>query len=548
MKKIIFCIALLTTTLNVLSTEVKDVNISVVLDDSGAALVTEQWNVVSYHGTEWYLKEGNLGKIKVTALSVTDETGRKYVNEGTWDVDRTLEEKAFRCGIVDKGDEGIEICWGLSSYGEHKYTVRYNMSNFVKGFNDYNAFNHMFVARGLSDAPEHVKVNIVLIDKTRKQIRLSESDTKLWGFGFDGNVTISDGAIVAETNKKLGSDNSLIVMARFDKGLMEPTNKENAVFYSMEKQALDNSGNSDDEDGPSTTDLILILVPILILINCGIIVAVSTRRYPRQKIFGTADKIKGWTQNIPFDGNLPAAYYILKKTHHLKEDYSIVGAFLFRWMRNGIIVPLPMKKDEDTQLSFEKKASLDAFGSDVEHQLYQMLREASGSDLILQPDEVEKWVTKKYNRATKWIADVEKYGSQYFVDKGYATLKTKNGTKLEFKLQGKIAARTIIEFRNYLMGDSWSKTDDLSICDKYLSYAALFGISDKVVKSIQAFYPTYFGEEGAFICNPSILSVLLYSSYFGDGYAMGGVSSTGGNVSIGGGGGFSGGGFGGGCR
>lgn len=545
MKKVIFCIAVLATTLDLWGTEVKDVNISVVLDATGSALITEQWNVVSYHGTEWYLKEGNLGKIKVTTLSVTDETGRKYVNEGTWDVDRTLEEKAFRCGIVDKGDEGIEICWGLSSYGEHKYTVRYNMSNFVKGFNDYNAFNHMFVARGLSDAPEHVKVNIVLIDKDRKQIRLNKSDAKLWGFGFDGNVTISDGSIVAETNKKLDSENSIIIMARFNKGLMEPANKEDAVFYSMEKQALE---DSDDGEDLSTIDLIRILVPILILISCGIFAAVFQRRYSKQKIFGTADKIKGWTQNIPFEGNLPAAYYVLKKTHHLKEEYSIVGAYLFRWIRNGTIVPQLMEKGKETQLSFEKESGREAFDSEVEYQLYQMLREASGSDLILQPDEVEKWVTKKYKRAEEWIEDVEKCGAQFFVDKGFATLKTPGSTKLEFKLQGKMEARTVIEFKNYLQGDSWTKMGELGICDKYLSYAALYGISDTVVKSIQNFYPSYFAENGNSGFNPSLLSVLLYSSYFRDGYAMGGISSSNGNVSIGGGGGFSGGGFGGGCR
>jgi uncharacterized membrane protein len=89
---------------------------------------------------------------------------------------------------------------------------------------------------------------------------------------------------------------------------------------------------------------------------------------------------------------------------------------------------------------------------------------------------------------------------------------------------------------------------ELGICDKYLSYAALYGISDTVVKSIQNFYPSYFAENSNSGFNPSLLSVLLYSSYFRDGYAMGGISSSNGNVSIGGGGGFSGGGFGGGCR
>ncbi len=40
---------------------------------------------------------------------------REYLDEGRiWDSRRDLSQKAGRSGIVDKGPDGVELCWGLN--------------------------------------------------------------------------------------------------------------------------------------------------------------------------------------------------------------------------------------------------------------------------------------------------------------------------------------------------------------------------------------------------------------------------------------------------
>ena len=89
---------------------VDSLRIDVLLREDGSASVTECWDIdVRGDITEWYLVEGNLGRMEILDLKVSDETGTEYVSEGlSWDVDRSRREKAGRCGMVPKKD-GCEI-------------------------------------------------------------------------------------------------------------------------------------------------------------------------------------------------------------------------------------------------------------------------------------------------------------------------------------------------------------------------------------------------------------------------------------------------------
>ncbi|MBP5708560.1 MAG: DUF2207 domain-containing protein, partial [Bacteroidales bacterium] len=196
---------------------IRDIDIVVDLYYDGSAKITERWDVSATSGTEWYLVKGNLGDIVISNLSVTDETGRKFINEGKWDIDRSISEKAGRCGIVSKGKDYNEICWGIGNYGDHVFTVTYSMSNFVKSMNDYDAFNFQFISDELSANPRHAKVTI------RADEDFNYESTKIAGFGFYGDINIVDGDIVAESSQSFTSESSVIVLARFNKGIFEPT-------------------------------------------------------------------------------------------------------------------------------------------------------------------------------------------------------------------------------------------------------------------------------------------------------------------------------------
>ena len=183
--RLFLLLAALTVAPSLFATRVPDVDISVRLGRDGSALIREVWSVDVDEGTEWYLVRKNLGDIEISGLRVRNEEGVQYVNEGEWDTDRTIREKAGRCGIVHTRD-GCEICWGLGSHGAHTYIVEYVMSNAVKTLNDYDMMHLQLVSPGLSSPPAHVRVAV------RPQedlgVQLDTTNTRLWGFGYVGQT------------------------------------------------------------------------------------------------------------------------------------------------------------------------------------------------------------------------------------------------------------------------------------------------------------------------------------------------------------------------
>ena len=187
-KKVFFALLLAVLPLSVNG---QDVDISVALSDDGSALVREVWDLDISTGTEWCLVRSNLGDIRIKDLTVTDETGLAFENEGEWDVNRSMAQKAGRCGIVHKND-GCEICWGLGSYGHHVYTVSYTMTNAVKSMNDYDALHMQFVSPGIRPRIYHARVTVSADGQ-----ELNDENTGIWAFGYEGTVDFMEGSIVA---------------------------------------------------------------------------------------------------------------------------------------------------------------------------------------------------------------------------------------------------------------------------------------------------------------------------------------------------------------
>ena len=153
-----------------LNPEIRDIDVTVTLLPDGTAEVSERWDVCAASGTEWYLVRRNLGDIRIGGLEVSDESGRSYVNEGEWDTDRSISEKAGRCGVVTKND-GAEICWGIGSLGDHVFDVSYSMTRSVKTLSDYDMLHLQTVSPGLSSEPEHVKVTVRALEHRRTGAR-----------------------------------------------------------------------------------------------------------------------------------------------------------------------------------------------------------------------------------------------------------------------------------------------------------------------------------------------------------------------------------------
>lgn len=588
------------------ATVVHGVDIAVALDTAGTARITEVWNIDVSTGTEWYLVAGRLGTIEVLDLTVSDETGQTYMNEGDWNTERTMSEKAGRCGIVRKGAGDYELCWGIGSYGSHTFTVSYTMTNFVKGFTDYDGFNHQFVSRGLSHAPERVRIVIRKVSTGDSVVPFAKEETGVWAFGFQGEIHVVDGEIVAQTSGRLGKENAVIVMARFEKHVFTPSDVRDESFEVIKERAFKGS----DYAKQSATDrlmdfmtyvffVVCLLAVLQIFLPCGwkrilytvllapvcfllvyfviekfeyalaggiVLLVVGFMVYAildgagitsRKPVYGIV-RVKDWGRDIPFNGDLLAANYILCKAYPFWKTWNphIVSAMLLRMIQNGTIRIRYLPGEKQPKLSFATEMPPESeFTDDLEYRLYKIVRAASGKDLTLQPDEFSKWANSSHingERLSKWMEATKRYGEKYF-DRNGAVLKQK------FTRRGQQMARTVPRFKNYLSDFSLineRQAKEVALWNVYLTFASLYGIADRVSKEFESLYPEYFSQHTFFsdmvtadamtrkIGKEIRRSMVTYKnkeriSAFGGG---------GGSSSSGGGGGSTGGGYGGGSR
>ena len=528
---------------------IKDVDIRVELQQDGSAWITQVWDVdASSSRTEWYMPIGNLGPMTISDLQVS-ENGEAFESLGDdWDVDRPRSWKAGKCGIVRKHD-GVELCWGLGEPGWHHWTARFYVTGLVQAYDDADAFNFQFVNRGMSPAPEHVLLTIVPAFNSPVW---TYDNTRVWGFGFYGDINVVNGAVVAESSEPLSYGSSVIALVRFEKGIFQPSVVAGGPFQDFLDNALEDSSYGDD-DGT----WILILFALCFVLFLGLVIWIgiaSALGYKWKKSLFGRTKIDGWYRDIPLEGNLMPAEYLLVKGKRFGGStpaQNIIGAFFLRWIMNGDIVVEPdPKSSKRVNLKFN---SVTVSTDDVEEDLFQMARTASGSNMLLEKGEFEKWSRKNAAKMAAWPDRAVARGKTWFKNKGYFV---KDGT---CSTEGATQACHLIEFQNFLKAFTLSdqrEAVEVKLWKDYLVYAQLFGVADKVASQFKKLYPAEFEQVAQ--STGMDTTTLLYTMHWTNSFSTkafnsaatkaGSASGFGGHTSFGGGGGFSGGGFGGGGR
>jgi len=566
---------------------IRDVDITVRLDDDGTAYITQVWDVTVASGTEWYIVQGNLGDISISDFSVTDESGRIFINEGAWDVERSISQKAGKCGIVDKGDGDYELCWGVGSLGDHKFTVSYKMTNFVKRFSDADGFNHRFIASDLSSQPQHIKITIY-----KDGVAFNEENSRIWSFGFEGEKNFTqDGKIFAQSSS--GNINFANVMVGFTPDLFSPTSVvtdktfEDVIEVAFEDSDYDldyDDENFDVENGGG----FIMMLPLLSLVSIVAVIIFSNKTKNTNDSLhyssgeNTIDKksIKNvnYSRNIPYGGNINSSYSVLKSINMVKSNGAIISAYILRWLQKGKIEIKETPKKSFLGISANKmQASIvfNAPSSDfegVEKALYDMLVRASGGDKILQEKEFYNWSKSNYDKIDSWFKDVELEGFKELKKMGDVE-KVERKTffnlikhyKNEFTPKGKQRALEMFGFKKYLEDFTIineRNAVEVHLWDDYLVFASLFEIADKVSQEFKKLYPEYaFNQQNTNQLDAFDIYLMMRMintiSYAGASGAKAGYSAAqvaqsssggGGFSSFGGGGGFSGGASGGGSR
>ena len=522
-----------------------DLNIKVILSKNGDARITETREMyIDDEGTECYIGLANMGESQVKDLTVSDETGTRFINVD-WDVDETRDWKTYKCGIVTTS-RGYELCWGLGDEGERTYTTSYTITGLVRGYPDADAIRHVFLDTSVSPKPDHAKITIMTADTT---MVINPDSCGIWGFRFEGNLWFENGTIVAETTKAMSEEAGLFIMVQFPKGMFEPTIWENDTFENKKGEAFEGSdyaSSDDDEDMTWFEWVIFFLIygVSALAAVCSFVWHIFTVWHARRK----ANKDLMWYRDIPLNGNLQEANNILNAYKYMHTDYNnLMSACILKLIQLGAITietrPNIKGEMEPNFVIHELKN----FGNQpvLMRKIFNIFKNAAGSDTVLEPKELKQYMKSTCN--------------QSITDSFINTLHTK--TSISKYKDREEEVRQLFGLRKFLKEFTLMDergVGEVKLWKDYMIYATLFGIADRVIKEMKKVNPEYFNMDQ--VANqmadnmtlPLIYSTLHHStsSAVAAKAAREHRSSGGGGHSSwgGGGGGFSGGGGGGGMR
>lgn len=538
MKRFFFLIIFLSAVFRSLASTVDSVNVDVLLLPDGTAQIQERWNIdVSGNITEWYLAMKNLGVMEIKDFQVSED-GVSFVNEGhSWDIERSREAKRNHCGVVDK-DGGYELCWGIGSEGYHRFLLEYKLTNLVKSYSDADGFNHMFVSRDMTEAPQHVRLSIAKADTL-----FNENNTKIWAFGYYGTIYFEDGKIIATNSEPFNSSTGLIALVRFEKGMFTPALSVEESFEDVINRAMDGSDYDDyaseykDDGWKWLLGMILffLMIPVLtIFFSIYRVWSLRKKLGVSKDVLYERDVDKNWLLVSSFNTVDRLTYYS-KVSHE-----NIIGAVLLRLMNQGNLT-IGYTTNSNGKVGkpcLEIHKSPEKNDDELEYKVFDIIRQAAGEDGLLQENELKKWTRRHSDIMTSLYKSLTKKASEkYVMDHGAKLMGLKRYLK-DFSL---------LEERHAV---------EVSLWDEYMVYAQLFGIAKQVRKDFQKICPEYF----------ELSKVAQQIDKVGDGFIGGFAGSIyaqstnsyarsqaavrraggGGFSSYGGGGGFSGGGGGGG--
>ncbi len=592
------CLALLLPLVAAGQLKIKSIDISAVVKDNGDVAVTEKRTMLITNSlTEGYIVMDNMGGIEISDFSVSDETGLQYKKLDSWNINSSRLEKAGKCGIVNKGYGSCELCWGLGGKvdGEKRkvYTISYTLGSLVKGYQEADGFNHLFLTDEMDPLPDSVSFSV-----TVDSVQIDTTNARGWGFGYDGPTEFSGGAFRTHT-ENYGFRNSLIIMLALKKGIIHPKDSLETPFQDVVDRALEGSDFTDTEEtagfewmdnaakgisslfgiknektiGRISNGIMFLFIGLFffclykIIHILSFIVDVLTFKHlriliRRWKLKHHLEKTTGspWWRNIPFNHSIFASQKALNSlTNSYATDISnAIGAYILRLFQKGALSltidngreAFKVSKRENTQM--DAPAQTSQRDQEMEDLLHFVFLSASGKDLILQPRELKVWLRAHSSYANKLLKLREKG-------------KYKDNTEISRLLGLKkfLQEFTLIQERGVVEVQLW---------DEYLVFAALFGIADQVRKQFRQVCPEYFQmskfaqtvDAHAFTFHNTVNN-LAYTTYHaaqnssiaaarnasassvwsGGGGSRGG---GGGHSSFGGGGGHSGGGHGGGGR
>ena len=532
------------------------IDMDISIDKDGIANVSETWNIDEDNKdyTERYKLIENLRGLKIEDFSLS-ANGKDFEKIESWDTDASFEEKSYKYGRIDRDDE-VELCWGISSYTNNTYTLKYKINPLVVGLNDADMVFFQFVGSNFDPKPENVSIKINGYEKFPE-------DTKMWGFGLVGEINNENGTIVLRSN---GEVDYTTIMLKFPKGYFNTSYKEDKSFKDYADKAVVDSkweekeGSVDTEPVPLFVKVILAILPIAVL--SGIFAGIRGYKlnFDENNIINDnrLKKAKSYKNEfesrIPYEGNIEDLYFLLNRAYPYEvSPENFIDAFILKWIY-----------DKNINLTEDKHPKIEIISrpknmGQVEEEFFDIVEESIeySKDGLVSEKNIAKYFRKNKEEVEDFYDNFIDSSKNALIENGYLKeisyqkqfLNTKkSGTELEVTDKGINLYEHLIKFKNYLLDyENVEKRnpEEINTWDMFIIYAAIFGISEKVFAKFENTYPefytrTYFAPY--MIANSRSFSKKTSTSYsnatgFSSAGGGGTTSFSGGGGSFGGGGG-----------
>ena len=350
---------------------------------------------------------------------------------------------------------------------------------------------------------------------------------------------------------------AIIVMLELDKGILHPTLQENKPFEEVKERAFEGSDYGEPKWYQKLWNYVTEEPGVLFGLLLGGLFAfwaiwsgIRVSR-ERKKLLKAVD----WYREIPLDGDLVHARGLYDAFYMSGgiTDQDIISAMVLRLIRTGtltiedrMVMPTGLKKIMGAEGKVQPCVVIKEFNERNRlinaapiHTLYDMFRQASGDDLVLQPKELMRWMHRHETEVVAFVKSVKE---------SVSIKRAKNEIEDTMKVFG------LKKFLSDFTLANERHLSEVALWNDYLVYATLFGIADQVMADMKQINPEYLkmNQITRNLTDRTVVPVLLSTTSSTATSIHHSVESRnsggGGHSSFGGGGGFSGGGSGGGVR
>ena len=483
---------------------VSDIDAEIVINDDGSADFYQTWRCNLSEKTEVYYFFPDEGKYKISNFKVADED-KTYTYISDWDTSLSFEGKAGKCGILTY-DDGYELCWGITEYGDKTYTISFTIDNLVTAYNDADATYFCLFSKNVNTRPTDVSVKISLANG--KELKKGSFDDgvfsqygncDIFSLRHSGEDIYEKSCYLRKTTTALESDEHMAFRVYLKKDLITPltTEKKKAKINS---DFLDKYYFSKDTPEKSSSkwyeDEFFLLIFALVISVGGPLALILLWKIFNKLYLSSVTKKPEICKSEPTFG-IEGAYLMLKD-FELSDDENLLSLMLLDLMNAGVISPIMPDQDDPIPISKGNvKFSINTIASedtltDTQKEFYRFLSLSAKEDRILDPWEITIRAQDNFYTIRKIM---EKYLSEAEHKINISDIKGSQKLfkgALSYTAKGKQEVRNILGYKKYLTEYSLHNTVNYYGYDQWqtpMRYSVILGESTKIREELEKSYP-----------------------------------------------------------